>query len=102
MYSRKAKELIDLIKKEVDVEFVVNAEKPRRGAFEFVLSSPNSEGASDFDRPTLFILRSQLNAITDLPALDEVLWTGLKKGPPRRLKFPEGATLVENLRKHIK
>lgn len=76
MYSRKAKELIDLIKKEVDVEFVVNAEKPRRGAFEFVLSSPNSE--------------------------DEVLWTGLKKGPPRRLKFPEGATLVENLRKHIK
>ena len=29
------------------------------------------------------------------------LWTGLKKGPPRKLKFPEAEVLIESLREHL-
>lgn len=29
------------------------------------------------------------------------LWTGIKKGPPRKLKFPEPQELVVELKKHL-
>ena len=28
-------------------------------------------------------------------------WTGLKKGPPRKLKFPEVQIIVENMKKEL-
>jgi hypothetical protein len=30
-----------------------------------------------------------------------VLWSGLKKGPPRRLKFPDPNALVDDLKKAL-
>ncbi|KAF3822091.1 hypothetical protein GH733_007465 [Mirounga leonina] len=29
------------------------------------------------------------------------LWTGIKKGPPRKLKFPEPQEVVKELKKHL-
>lgn len=29
------------------------------------------------------------------------LWTGVKKGPPRKLKFPEPEEVVEELKKYL-
>lgn len=29
------------------------------------------------------------------------LWTGLKKGPPRKLKFPEPHVVLEELKKYL-
>lgn len=29
------------------------------------------------------------------------LWTGIQKGPPRKLKFPEPQAVVEELEKHL-
>lgn len=29
------------------------------------------------------------------------LWTGIKKGPPRKLKFPEPQEVVEELKKYL-
>ena len=30
------------------------------------------------------------------------MWTGLKKGPPRKLKFPESDVVVEEIEKCLK
>lgn len=29
------------------------------------------------------------------------LWTGIKKGPPRKLKFPDPQEVVEELKKYL-
>lgn len=29
------------------------------------------------------------------------LWTGIKKGPPRKLKFPDSQEVVEELKKYL-
>jgi selT/selW/selH-like putative selenoprotein len=76
MFKRKAVELASLIGAEfpdLPVEYV--ADKPRRGAFEFVA--------------------------VDADGNEHVLWTGLKLGPPRRLKFPDdAAAIIAKLKEH--
>jgi len=52
--------------------FVINGEKPRSKSFEFI-----------------FI---------DSDGTEETLWSGLKLGPPRALKFPDKEKLVELFR----
>ncbi|EPQ19271.1 Selenoprotein H [Myotis brandtii] len=53
----------------------VNPAKPRRGSFEVTLLRPDGSSAE--------------------------LWTGIKKGPPRKLKFPEPQEVVEKLKKYL-
>ncbi|EHH56218.1 Selenoprotein H [Macaca fascicularis] len=53
----------------------VNPTKPRRGSFEVTLLRPDGSSAE--------------------------LWTGIKKGPPRKLKFPEPQEVVEELKKYL-
>lgn len=31
-----------------------------------------------------------------------LLWSGLKKGPPRKLKFPENEVIIMEMQKHLK
>lgn len=49
--------------------FAINAEKPRTKSFEFTLV--RADGS------------------------EELVWTGLKLGPPRSLKFPSNEKIVE-------
>ncbi|KAM7236251.1 hypothetical protein CapIbe_013437 [Capra ibex] len=51
------------------------ADEPRRGSFEVTLLRADGSSAE--------------------------LWTGLKKGPPRRLKFPEPHVVLEELKKYL-
>uniref|UniRef100_A0A286XEJ5 Selenoprotein H n=1 Tax=Cavia porcellus TaxID=10141 RepID=A0A286XEJ5_CAVPO len=53
----------------------VNPARPRRGSFEVTLRRADGSGAE--------------------------LWTGIKKGPPRKLKFPEPQAVVEELKRHL-
>ncbi|KAG8511262.1 Selenoprotein H [Galemys pyrenaicus] len=53
----------------------VNPAKPRRGSFEVTLLRPDGSSAE--------------------------LWTRIKKGPPRKLKFPEPLEVVEQLKKYL-
>ena len=53
----------------------VNPTKPRRGSFEVTLMRPDGSSAE--------------------------LWTGIKKGHPRKLKFPEPQEVVEELKKYL-
>uniref|UniRef100_A0A4W4G3Y0 Selenoprotein H n=1 Tax=Electrophorus electricus TaxID=8005 RepID=A0A4W4G3Y0_ELEEL len=54
---------------------LLNPHKPRRNSFEITLSN-------------LFLFFS---------LAETVLWTGIKKGPPRKLKFPDPAEVVNAL-----
>lgn len=53
----------------------VNPARPRRGSFEVTLLRRDGSRAE--------------------------LWTGIKKGPPRKLKFPEPQEVVEELKKYL-
>ncbi|KAB0351242.1 hypothetical protein FD754_016099 [Muntiacus muntjak] len=53
----------------------VNPARPRRGSFEVTLLRADGSSAE--------------------------LWTGLKKGPPRKLKFPEPHVVLEELKKYL-
>ncbi|XP_056457147.1 selenoprotein H-like [Gadus chalcogrammus] len=53
-----------------ELNVVLNPEKPRRKSFEITLVEGERES---------------------------ILWTGIKKGPPARLKFPEPAVVVAAL-----
>lgn len=54
----------------ITVEF--NPEKPRRNSFEVTFVDSNGTEVS--------------------------LWSGIKKGPPRKLKFPEAAVVLDALK----
>ena len=76
IFRRKALELSEALKREwPNIEISYNDSTPRRGAFEFVLKK--------------------------LDGSDFVLWSGLKRGPPRKEKFPESNIVIESLRKAI-
>ncbi|EFX79093.1 hypothetical protein DAPPUDRAFT_52874, partial [Daphnia pulex] len=53
-----------------DLVVEINLSAPRRGAFEIMVTNSR----------------------------ETVLWSGLKLGPPRRLKFPDPISLVEALK----
>lgn len=54
---------------------VLNPQKPRRNSFEIILMEGDKE---------------------------VVLWSGIKKGPPRKLKFPDPAEVVSALKEALK
>ncbi|KAJ6652603.1 hypothetical protein lerEdw1_011255 [Lerista edwardsae] len=58
-----------------DIVLQINPEKPRRNSFEVVLLKEDGTKVE--------------------------LWSGLKKGPPRKLKFPEPNKVVEMLKGNL-
>ncbi|KAL4223634.1 hypothetical protein ACF0H5_017102 [Mactra antiquata] len=67
--NRKALAIVeDLCEKYGDFEVELNPSAPRRGSFEITLLQDGEK--------------------------DVIVWTGLKKGPPRKLKFPEAETVI--------
>lgn len=74
VFKRKALALVeDLRKKYGEFEVELNPSAPRRGSFELVVSRDGKD--------------------------DVTVWTGLKKGPPRKLKFPEAETVIAEIEK---
>ncbi|XP_078336008.1 selenoprotein H-like [Crassostrea virginica] len=55
-----------------DIHIECNPSAPRRGSFEVTL----------------------IHATGDGDTKEVTLWTGIKKGPPRKLKFPEDHKLI--------
>ncbi|XP_063447780.1 selenoprotein H-like [Mytilus trossulus] len=76
VFKRRAETVVADLRQtfgEVEVEF--NPSKPRRGSFEFTLVK---EGKAT------------------------LIWTGVKKGPPRKNKFPETPDLIiEEIKKNL-
>lgn len=76
VFKRKAETVVADLRQtfgEVEVEF--NPSKPRRGSFEFTLVKGGKE---------------------------TLIWTGVKKGPPRKMKFPETPDLIiEEIKKNL-
>jgi selT/selW/selH-like putative selenoprotein len=80
VFKRRATEVFnELCGLFADSQFklVLNATTPRKGAFEISVAK-----SADTEKT--------------------LIWSGLKKGPPRKNKFPEVATLVKVLTKAIK
>uniref|UniRef100_A0A452R732 Selenoprotein H n=2 Tax=Ursus americanus TaxID=9643 RepID=A0A452R732_URSAM len=76
VYGRNAAALSQALRLETpELPVEVNPAKPRRGSFEVTLLRPDGSSVE--------------------------LWTGIKKGPPRKLKFPEPQEVVEELKKHL-
>uniref|UniRef100_A0A671DXG8 Selenoprotein H n=1 Tax=Rhinolophus ferrumequinum TaxID=59479 RepID=A0A671DXG8_RHIFE len=76
VYGRNAAALRQALRLEApELPVKVNPAKPRRGSFEVTLLRPDGSSAE--------------------------LWTGIKKGPPRKLKFPDPPEVVEELKKYL-
>uniref|UniRef100_A0A8C9PJR6 Selenoprotein H n=1 Tax=Spermophilus dauricus TaxID=99837 RepID=A0A8C9PJR6_SPEDA len=76
VYGRNAAALSQALRLEApELPVKVNPSKPRRGSFEVTLLRRDGSSAE--------------------------LWTGIKKGPPRKLKFPEPQEVVEELKKYL-
>uniref|UniRef100_A0A8C0CNY5 Selenoprotein H n=1 Tax=Balaenoptera musculus TaxID=9771 RepID=A0A8C0CNY5_BALMU len=76
VYGRNAAALSQALRLEApELPVKVNPTKPRRGSFEVTLLRPDGSSAE--------------------------LWTGIKKGPPRKLKFPEPQEVVNELKKYL-
>ncbi|ELT98806.1 hypothetical protein CAPTEDRAFT_101059, partial [Capitella teleta] len=73
VFGRNAAQLLAAIEEEFgDFISEINAEKPRRGSFEFTI-------VKKLDNSTC-------------------VWSGIKKGPPRKLKFPEASEVIEAIK----
>nr|CAD7406711.1 unnamed protein product [Timema poppensis] len=71
--SHKAAELVAALKIVwPNTEVVINATKPRRGSFEFTLLGIGGK--------------------------ETLIWSGIKKGPPRKEKFPTSEILIEAIK----
>lgn len=93
----------------------VNPSKPRRGSFEVTLLRPDNSrewrlhGGRGEKQPGHLITEGvggstneyHHNLVLSDPLPGVELWTGIKKGPPRKLKFPEPQEVVEELKKHL-
>uniref|UniRef100_A0A3B4AEC3 Selenoprotein H n=1 Tax=Periophthalmus magnuspinnatus TaxID=409849 RepID=A0A3B4AEC3_9GOBI len=76
MYGRNAQEVKSaLLDARPDLTVVLNPQKPRRNSFEITWMDGDKE---------------------------KILWTGIKKGPPRKLKFPEPSVVVAALEEALK
>ncbi|KAM4555800.1 selenoprotein H-like [Odontesthes bonariensis] len=76
VYRRNAEEVkAALLAARPELTVVLNPEKPRRQSFEITLLDGGKETS---------------------------LWTGIKKGPPRKLKFPQPDVVVAALQEALK
>ncbi|XP_046353623.2 selenoprotein H-like, partial [Haliotis rufescens] len=77
VFERRATELADALRSHFsEVNLTLNPEKPRRGSFEITLTTEDGS--------------------------DVLVWTGLKKGPPRKLKFPDSDAIAKEIQKNLK
>lgn len=60
---------------------------------------PGEEGNGSEERKGWSHGRGESNVASSGPSPGVELWTGIKKGPPRKLKFPEPQEVVEKLKK---
>lgn len=77
MYRRKASAIADAVRAAFpssDISVTMNETKPRSKSFELTLKT----GANDV-----------------------LVWSGIKRGPPRKLKFPEAPDIVAAISEHI-
>lgn len=58
-----------------NIDVSINPEKPRRGSFECLLVKKDGNNV--------------------------VLWSGIDKGPPRKLKFPDHQEVISQLEKEL-
>lgn len=74
MFKRNANAIGDALRQQYgNVEVSLNPEgKPKRGSFE------------------IFLVKQE----------DILLWSGISKGPPRKLKFPEPSKVVEMIKEN--
>ena len=76
VYKRNADKLCEELKTAfADIQVEVNPQKPRSKSFEVMLCK--DEGT------------------------EIVIWSGIKKGPPRKLKFPESQVVVSGIREQL-
>lgn len=76
MYGRNAQEVkTALLAAHPELTVVLNPKAPRRNSFEIILLDGGKETS---------------------------LWTGIKKGPPRKLKFPQPDVVVAALQEALK
>lgn len=111
MYGRNAAALSQALRLEApELPVKVNPAKPRRGSFEVTLLRPDgsSEWGPGAGRRAWFGERKgwahgggDSNVASSGPSPGAELWTGIKKGPPRKLKFPEPQEVVEKLKKYL-
>lgn len=74
MYKRNASQLSsDLIEAFPDAKVLINDTKPRSKSFELTVIKEDGK--------------------------ETLVWTGIKKGPPRKLKFPVNSDLIEEVKK---
>lgn len=111
MYGRNAAALSQALRLEApELPVKLNPAKPRRGSFEVTLLRP--DGSSEWGtgsgrrgqrseegkgQPWREVVNFALLGLS--PGAE--LWTGIKKGPPRKLKFPEPQEVVEKLKKYL-
>lgn len=81
-YKRNAKKIFEEIQKQFKdktFELLINDNgKPRRGSFELIIATDKKKNKNG-----------------------KLIWTGIEKGPPRRLKFPEPEHIVELVSKTL-
>lgn len=76
VYKRNAAQITEGIRAEfTDIEVELNPNKPRGKSFEITVTYDDGE--------------------------DVLVWTGIKKGPPRKLKFPELSDVLKVVKKNI-
>lgn len=74
MYKRNTNQLSsDLIEVFPDAKVLINDTKPRSKSFELTVIKEDGK--------------------------ETLVWTGIKKGPPRKLKFPVNSDLIEEVKK---
>lgn len=81
---------------------VLNPQKPRSKSFEVILV----EGEKGNDVQGCICVKCLISFLLFNPLLSSptevCLWSGIKKGPPRKLKFPEPEVVVSALEKALK
>jgi len=76
VYKRNAAQITEGIRAEfADIEVELNPSKPRSKSFEITVTYDDGE--------------------------DVLVWTGIKKGPPRKLKFPELSEVLKEVKKNM-
>lgn len=104
MFGRNAAAVSEALREAVaDLAVDINPEKPRRNSFE--VSLVKEDGSSECPRPPGGGVGASLCSLDPspcpLPPPAVELWSGIGKGPPRKLKFPDPAAVVEALKSSL-
>lgn len=81
-----------------DMEITINPQKPRSKSFEVMLCKEDGTGIRN--TCGFHFMQKKIN-ITFLYHLEIVIWSGIKKGPPRKLKFPEAQVIISSIQEQL-